>query len=52
MLEDRNLNDRVVGEMIRIIDIQLQEKEYIKYKFKENVKLIDNEAWAIFRIGV
>jgi len=38
----------VVGKMIWIIDTKIQEKECIKYKFKENEKMMDNEVRAIF----
>ena len=43
--------DRVVGEMIRIIDTQNQEIEYIKSKFKEKVDLINTEVRVVFRMG-
>ena len=51
-LEDRNLNDRAICKMIQIIDTKIQEREYIKHKFKENAKIVDNEAWVVFGTGV
>ena len=48
ILEDKNLHDRVVGEMIQAIDAKIQEREYIKQKFNENARMVDDKAQAIF----
>ena len=49
---DGIITDRAVGEVLRIVDAQQSEIEYLKQKFdKEQQPKIDSEARATFFIG-
>ena len=40
--------DRLIGEIIRVVDTQEKEHEYMREKFKEKIEIIDIEVRAIF----